>query len=133
MVKAKQLDLELGGLLSQRMQTKEKFSGSAGQPLHLSVDPAYGMQDIVLLGVGKPEDITEKSARKLSGALKSAINSVGENDIAILADTVSNMPITGEIFRRTCWTGIWLPPMHLASIKQKQPLAAMPTITRASL
>lgn len=96
--KAKQLDLELGGLLSQRMQTKENFHAKAGQPLRLSVDPVHGMQDIVLLGMGKAEDMDEDAARKLSGALKAAITNVGEDDISVLADTVENMPISSEVF-----------------------------------
>lgn len=103
--RAKALDAVLGGLLTQRMAAKEKFQGNAAQPLRLSVDPAFGAEDIIMLGVGKPENVTEESVRSLSAALKTAINNVGENDITILSDKLDGMPISEEVFAATLIDG----------------------------
>lgn len=84
--KTKKLDLQLGNILESRMRAKTRFNADPGQSLHLSVDPVHGMQDIVLLGMGKPEDMTEGSVRQLSGTIKNVIASVGENKVTFLAD-----------------------------------------------
>lgn len=86
--KTKKLDLQLGNILDKRMRAKTKFNGDPGQSLHLSVDPVHGMQDIVLLGMGKPENVTQDSVRQLSGAIGNAIKSVDADKVSFLSDFV---------------------------------------------
>lgn len=95
---ARKLDADLGGQIEARISAKKDFFAKHGQPLRLSVDPAYGMTDIILLGLGKPEDLNEESARTAAAALKTAIKNVSSNDVTFLTDTVDGMKISPEIF-----------------------------------
>lgn len=97
--KTKKLDLQLGNILKERMRAKTKFNADPGQSLHLSVDPVHGMQDIVLLGMGKPDNVTQDSVRQLSGSIKNMISGVGESKVTFLADMVDDKKYQGKTLK----------------------------------
>ncbi|MFN3700482.1 MAG: leucyl aminopeptidase family protein [Alphaproteobacteria bacterium] len=93
---ARKLDAHFGGLLSARMKNKEEFKAKFAQPLRLTVDPAFGTQEVLLLGMGKPENLNEEQVRKLGGAIMTAVKNVGARSIDFAVDSVEAMSISKE-------------------------------------
>lgn len=79
---ARDLDHILDGFISHAMQHSKNFKGKHGQILQTITPPESGLSRIILLGLGKNEDLdalkTESAAGKLFAGLgKSVIENVG--------------------------------------------------------
>jgi leucyl aminopeptidase len=95
---AQKLDAELGGLMRDRISLKREFTGQPGHSLRLTTDPAFGMTDIILIGMGKPQDLNEDGAREAATTLKSALKSVSSNDVTFMMDSVEGIGVSQEAF-----------------------------------
>ncbi|MEM7651286.1 MAG: M17 family peptidase N-terminal domain-containing protein, partial [Pseudomonadota bacterium] len=90
---AEKLDKKLGGLMSDILKNEKGFKASLGQTLNLAVAEANGITRIILLGLGKPEDLTALKAEEAGGKLFAAIGKSGITDASLIADKSKKLKI----------------------------------------
>ena len=93
---AQKLDKELGGIISARMKTKDKFQGQTGQTLSIPVDESYGVTDVVLLGMGKPDALSKQSIRALGSTLRNTVAATQEKNAAFMSDSIKGISMGVE-------------------------------------
>ena len=79
---AKALDETSQGLISRAL-TSAKFSGKAKQTLPLYAVPGCDASQVILLGLGKAEDLTLRLAESLAGDAVAACLSAGPEDMVL--------------------------------------------------
>ncbi len=80
---SRNFDTKLGDAIRKRLDQKS-FDGNFGKVLTLSVDEALGAKEIILLGMGKGDDMGAKEIKALSLTLAKAIKECGEDSVHFL-------------------------------------------------
>ena len=79
------LDRRLRGKLRERIQ-KTRFSGGEGNHLILPTGGVLAATNLLLAGMGKPEEIDADSWRRMAGRVRREAGSLGAADAAIYFD-----------------------------------------------
>ncbi|MEJ0061774.1 MAG: leucyl aminopeptidase [Alphaproteobacteria bacterium] len=79
------LDKKTGGALKKAM-TAGNFTGKKDEALSVVAPPRTKIGRVILLGIGKPEELTEASAQNLGGGAASALIGVKAAQGAVIAD-----------------------------------------------
>jgi leucyl aminopeptidase len=90
---AEQLDKKTGGMISRAVKGS-RFKGDKGQNLAVVAPSGTRLESAILVGLGKPDEMTTDRAQALGGEIYALIGkSVGGN-AAICVDKVSGMPLS---------------------------------------
>lgn len=79
------LDAAAAGALSRAMEAGD-FSGKADETLTVLAPAGLAARRVLLLGLGKPADLTQAAAHKAGGALVAALEKVKDAAAAVLLD-----------------------------------------------
>lgn len=88
----------LGGLIGAVMKNDPRFCGAAGQTLTVTPPPSFAHKRIMLLGIGKPEAMSERSSALLGGPLYKELTKTGFQSAKIVAEALPGMAVTPEVF-----------------------------------
>ena len=103
---AKQLDKELGGALTSQIKNSPKFDGKTGQILSLPATAEYGTKQIVLLGNGNADTLSDLSVRALAAPLESTLATSGFTSVEILADDAAGKGMKAEEYAAALADGL---------------------------
>jgi leucyl aminopeptidase len=84
---AAQLDKRTGGAISRAIAAS-RFTGKADQTLAIMAPARTQLSRILLVGLGKPEDVTADAAAQRGGTVVGALLTSGESDVAVMVDTI---------------------------------------------
>ena len=84
---AAQLDRRTGGALSRAIAAS-RFTGKANQTLAVMAPARTQLSRILLVGLGKPDDVTADAAAQRGGTVVGALLTSGESDVAVMVDTI---------------------------------------------
>ncbi len=91
---AKALDKELKGALKKAMTASAGFKGKRGQrvviPAPMGMDYAF----VVLLGFGKPGELTHKEATDLGGKIYDCVNGAALKEVTVMVDAAKGSSIS---------------------------------------
>lgn len=80
------IDREMGSTISRRMLHKG-FPDKFGHTDIFGADPAYGVQDVVLLGLNKADLLDETKIKALPSILNKVLGQTGGRNISVMMDT----------------------------------------------
>ncbi len=74
------------GFLTRALKTNPSFKGSLGQSLSISLPETSESERAILLGLGKPEDLTLLKCEEAGGKLSVALNALGCETAALILE-----------------------------------------------
>jgi leucyl aminopeptidase len=87
---AAQLDKRTGGAISRAIAAS-RFTGKANQTLQVMAPARTQLSRILLVGVGKLDDVTADAAAQRGGAVVGALLTSGENEVTAMVDTIKGV------------------------------------------
>jgi leucyl aminopeptidase len=90
---AQRLDKATDGALSRAIKAS-RFTGKRGQTLTVMAPAGTKASRIVLLGLGKPEDLDPLSAQSAGGAVVAALARTGDKTAAVVVDAVKGSKLS---------------------------------------
>ena len=82
----KDLDRKSGGFIQGALKDAKKFSGKAGETLTLTLPAKSGYGHVVLLGLGKPAELTALNAEAAGGKLLVVLSAIGAEKATLFAE-----------------------------------------------
>jgi leucyl aminopeptidase len=90
---ARQLDEATGGALARAIEAAPKFRGDKRQLLEVLAPAGVENSRVILVGLGKPEDLDAGDLEAVGGELLARLNAVGETQATMVLDQLSGMPL----------------------------------------
>lgn len=90
------IDRETGGALRRALKAG-RFTGKKGQLLSIVQPQDIGLDRIVLVGLGKPSELTALAARDIGGKVIANLLSAGDQTAAVVIDPVKGAKGTGPV------------------------------------
>jgi leucyl aminopeptidase len=90
---AEQLDTATGGALWKAINAAPKFKGDKRQLLEVLAPSGLDNSRVLLVGLGKPEELTESDLEAIGGELTAKLNAVGESEAQVVLDPLSSAPV----------------------------------------
>jgi leucyl aminopeptidase len=130
-----QLDKATGGMLTRAMR-ESRFQGRKDQTLILPAPAGVGASRIMLHGLGKPADFTDLAAQNLGGRVVSQLGATGDTRVAVAADAVKGLGVSGPALAANIAYGALLGSYRFDKYRTKEKpedkpaLASMTVMTR---
>jgi len=96
-----EIDRALGGLPGMTISSGE-FSGSHGEMSLLHTEGRIKPDRVLLVGLGKKEDITPEKLRQAGGRAASYLRTIGTGNAGLSARTISPLHISPSVFIEGC-------------------------------
>ncbi len=80
------LDKKSKGAIKRAIKASERFEGDNGQSLEILAPGGTRLTRLLLLGVGKPEELDERAAENLGGSVAKRVSGTGDTKAAIALD-----------------------------------------------
>ncbi len=93
---ARQLDERTQGALSRALGAS-RFEGKKEQSLEILAPAGMNVNRVVLVGLGKPENVDALTAQTFGGVAVAAVAASGDQELTILVDGSSDLPLPGEL------------------------------------
>ena len=90
---AEQLDKKTGGMISRAVKSS-RFKGEKGQSLNVPAPSGTRLESAVLVGLGKPEEMTVDRAQELGGEIYALVSKSVTGTATVCVDKVSGSPIS---------------------------------------
>ena len=90
---AKKLDKDLDGFISHTIENSENFKGKHGQIVQTLTPPKSTVQRIILLGLGKQDELSAIDLEKAAGKLYAGMDKSAIKDVQFLADRSKKLKI----------------------------------------
>ncbi len=116
---AEKQDKALGGLLSAALESNKSFKGKNGQILQVYTPSGNNISRVILLGLGKTEDLDTLKAETAGGKLFTAIAKTGLKDVSLLADRSKKLKT--EVLAAHIANGFKLRSYDFDQYKSKKP------------
>ncbi|WP_207462488.1 leucyl aminopeptidase [Azospirillum sp. SYSU D00513] len=81
------LDQKTGGMLTRAMKAS-RFTGKKEETLAVLAPGGLDLDRILLVGLGKPEEVSELSLQAAGGALVSVLEKSGETEVSVLVESL---------------------------------------------
>ncbi|MEE8294634.1 MAG: leucyl aminopeptidase, partial [Sphingomonadales bacterium] len=98
-----------------------RFSGKPGQVVSILAPANLGFSRIVVIGLGDPGEVTTLSAENAGATLAATLLRSGEEKVSILAESLSELSLTGSDFGCHVAIGLKLRSYHFSKYLTKQP------------
>lgn len=86
-------DKASGGQIARALKSGRKFKANAGQCLTLHGPAGLACERVVLMGVGKPSEMDEKTLETIAGGLVAQLNALGAGEAAVTIALPKTSPI----------------------------------------
>ncbi len=113
------LDASTGGMLTRAMASS-RFTGKKDEILTVLAPANLTNSRIVLVGLGKPEDVTDLTAQAAGGSLYAAVEKSGETTVALLVDEPETAGMTSSDFAVNFALGLRLRSYRFDRYKTKE-------------
>ena len=90
---ATDIDGRMSGALAKAISASARFSGKKNSLLALNAPAGLTVNRVLLVGLGKVEDIDTLQMQALGGRVVSALNKFGETEAALVVDALAASPL----------------------------------------
>jgi leucyl aminopeptidase len=122
-----QLDEATGGALTRAMR-ESRFQGRKDQTLMIPAPSGVKASRIMLHGIGKPAEFDELAAQSLGGRVVSQLGSSGDAKVAVAADPVKGLGVTGPALAANIAYGAALGSYRFDKYRTKEKPEDKPTL-----
>src|SRR5579864_994126 len=126
------LDRRSGGALVRAMEAT-RFAGKKEETLVLPALTGFGSDRVVLLGVGKPAELTTQAMQRLGGILVPALNGVGATAATVLWDDLVGAPLETGIAAANLAHGAVLRSYRFDKYRTRQKPEQKPSLARLTV
>ncbi len=124
---AKALDKITKGALSRALKNAN-FSGSKGEILEL-ISPGNGkLTRLVLVGVGDPENLTQRTVEEIGGAIAARLQTSGEKQLAVVVDRIKGSPVPEGAFAAHLASGLLIRSYRFDKYRTKEANKKKPSL-----
>jgi len=129
---AAKLDKKAGGALTRAIKAS-RFEGKKGQSLNVMAPAGTKLDRVMVVGLGKAEDITELEMQKLGGRIYAGTRQAKKGAVAIAVDAVKDAKMSaGDIAAEVAY-GTQLRSYKFDKYKTKQKPADKPSLKTVTL
>jgi leucyl aminopeptidase len=121
------LDAAAGGSLVRAMEAGA-FSGKAEETLTVLAPAGLTARRVVLLGLGKPGDLTAAGGQKAGGAIIAALEKAGDAEAAVIIDDVDGAALTSTALAAEAAFGAALRSYRFDKYRTKEKPEAKPAL-----
>jgi leucyl aminopeptidase len=125
---AEEVNRMTGGAIGRALAGGSKFSGNKDELLALVAPAGLDLSRVVLVGLGKPEELGPLALQKLGAALVPFLNQQGERSAALRLDAVPGMPIDAAAAAAAVGEGALLRAYRFDKYRTKEKPEAKPTL-----
>ena len=90
------VDKLTGGAITRAMKSS-RFTGKKNQILEIAAPSGMRANRLLVVGLGKPEDVSDLTMESAGGAIVGRLATSGESDIAVAIDSVNGAKITAAV------------------------------------
>jgi len=113
-------DKTTDGALSKAFKAS-RFSGKAGQVVSILAPANLGFNRVVVIGLGKGDDVNILSAENAGAKISSTLLRSGEEKVSIMAENIPGLSLAGTEFACHVAIGAKLRSYHFSKYLTKQP------------
>jgi leucyl aminopeptidase len=125
---AEELDRATGGAIGRALAAGGKFTGKRDEMLPLVAPPGTDLSRVVLIGLGKPEELSALALQKLGGQLVPLLNQHGERAAAVRLDGLDGLPVDPLTAATAVGEGALLRAYRFDKYRTKEKPEAKPTL-----
>ena len=125
---AEDIDRLTGGAVGRALAADNKFTGKKDEFLALIAPPGTSLSRVVLVGLGKPEELRAVPLERLGGNLAAFLNQQGERGAALRLDPVVGMPVDAGAAAAAVAEGARLRAYRFDKYRTKEKPEAKPTL-----
>ena len=129
---AERLNKAAGGALGRAIKGS-RFAGNKGQVLELLAPPGVGASRILLIGIGKPDDLTDVDLENLGGSLVAHLLTSGVREAAIMVDTIPGFTQRAPLRAARYGFGALLRSYRFDRYKTKQKSEFKPSLAKVTV
>jgi leucyl aminopeptidase len=126
---ASEIDRQSGGAL-KRAIAASRFKGNAGEKLEILAPANTPASRVLLVGLGKPQEINDLSAEKAGANAVTQLLTSGEKTISVLIDVIEGAKISPAAFAAHVAVGAQLRSYRFDRYFTKQPDNKKPSVER---
>lgn len=113
-------DKTTGGALEKAFKAS-RFTGKPGQVVSILAPANLGFSRVVVIGLGKPGDVTTLKAENAGATLVATLLRSGEEKVSVLTESLSELGLAGADFGCHVAIGMKLRSYHFSKYLTKQP------------
>ncbi len=130
---AEELDQLAGGVVKRALKASSRFEGKTKQILEVLAPASLDNTRILLVGLGKAEELSELDCENVGGELLAKLNALGESEATVVVDPIPGAPVeAAELAARIAY-GARLRGYRFAKYKTKEKPEDKPTLDSLSL
>ena len=127
-----QLDKATGGALGRAIKGS-RFKGNKGQMLEILAPQGVRVSRILLVGVGKPGEITDTDPENLGGALVARLATSGVREVTVMVDTIGAIKSKAPQRAARVGFGALLRSYRFDKYRTKEKAEDKPSLTKITL
>ncbi len=116
---AKALDEKTEGWLARAIETS-RFEGKKDQTLQLLTPPGTELDRVMVLGLGKVEDLDDRAALSLGAKVWAGLCSKGHGTAAVMVDEIEGCPFAPEVMAAAMAEGLRLKSYRFDRYRTKE-------------
>ena len=129
---AKALDEHVAGALS-RAAAAGRFEGKKDQSVAILAPTGLAVDRVILIGMGKPKDVTELSAEAYGGKAVSLVQTSGEEAMWLLVEPVTGVPLSDALFAAQTAMGVRLRSYRFDKYRTKEKKEDKPKLRKVTV
>lgn len=129
---AEKIDEQTGATLSRAMEVGH-YEGKFGQMISLIAPHGLGVNQLLLVGLGKESALDEKAAQKAGGKIIAKLMCGGDEAVSIAADAPQGAKILAELFTANIAYGIRLRRYRFDKYYTKEADAKKPSVIAVNM
>ena len=129
---AVKLDKKSGGALSRAIRASN-FEGNRAQSLSVMAPAGSKLDEVMIVGLGKPDDITELEMQRLGGLIYAGAKQAKKGSVAVAVDAVTDAKMTAADIAAEIAFGANLRSYRFDKYKTKLKPADKPSIKSLTL
>ena len=129
---ARQLDEQTDGLISRAMAAS-RFEGKKDQTLLLVAPAGLQAQRLLLVGLGKPEEIDALAAEKLGGTVVAQLQAAGDEVVTVAVDAIDGCPLAPVHMAAHIGFGARLRSYRFDKYRTKEKAEEKPSVAKLAL
>jgi leucyl aminopeptidase len=130
---ARQLDTATGGALSRAIQAATRFNGDKRQILELLAPAGVDNSRVLLVGLGKPEELDAGDLEAIGGELVAKLNAAGETQATFVLDQLPGVPVGATQAAARLALGARLRSYRFDRYRTQEKAEDKPTLTQFTL
>ena len=130
---AQKLDEATGGALARAIQASGKFKGEKRQLLEVLAPAGLENSRVLLVGLGKPEELDAGEMEAIGGELVARLNAAGESQATFVLDQLAGAPVTAPQAAARLGLGARLRSYRFDRYRTQEKAEDKPTLTQFTL